>query len=240
MAITYDLFLESGPRRKTTMVHVPALLGCIANGPATETALAATPEAIAAYRRFLHRHGEAIDVDEPFATRIIEHLTEGMWLGHGSPFITFAPDLVPITGPEIDLYLGRLHGLTDELATWAAAQPGDQLDAAPAGPGRTARAILLHVISAQGPALSAALGGAPGFGKIHGAAERGELTLPVALHRTVDLLDDYLRATTPEQCRHVRELNGNRYTLRKAIRGILEHNWEHLRELARRPGGPNL
>lgn len=240
MAITYDLFLESGPRRKKTMVHVPALLGCIANGPTTEDALAATPEAIAAYRRFLSRHGEELDVDEPFATRIIEHITEGSWLGNGSPYINFAPDLVPITGPEIDLYLGRLHGLTDELAAWATAQTGDQLAAEPAAPGRTARAILLHVIGAQGPTLSAALSGAPGFGKIHGAAERGELTLPVALHQTVDLLDDYLRAATPEQRRHIRELNGNRYTLRKAIRGILEHDWEHLRELARRPCGPNL
>ena len=48
----YALYLESGPRRRKTMVHVLELLGCIAQGPTTEKALAATPEAIRAYLRF--------------------------------------------------------------------------------------------------------------------------------------------------------------------------------------------
>jgi hypothetical protein len=29
---TYDLYLESGPRRRKTMVYVPQLLGCVAVG----------------------------------------------------------------------------------------------------------------------------------------------------------------------------------------------------------------
>jgi hypothetical protein len=29
-------------------------------------------------------------------------------------------------------------------------------------------------------------------------------------------------------------------TLRKALRRTLEHDWEHLAELSRRPGGPEL
>ena len=32
--------------------------------------------------------------------------------------------------------------------------------------------------------------------------------------------------------------NGDTRTLCKALRRILEHDWEHLAELARRPGGP--
>lgn len=237
MAITYDLFLESGPRRQKTMVHVLALLGCIANGPTTEAALDATPEAVTAYRRFLARHGEEIDPNEPFATRIIEHITEGAWLGNGSPYVTFAPDLVPLTTPEIGLYLNRLHGLTDELAGWASVLTDERLDAPPAEQGRPARAILYHLIGARGAALSHALGGAPGFSRIRGAVERGELPLPVALRESAALVDEYLWQSSPEQRQHVRELNGNRYTLRKAVRRILEHDWEHLRELARRPGG---
>ena len=240
MAITYDLFLESGPRRKTTMVHVLALLGCVANGPTTEAALDATSDAIAAYRRFLARHGEEIDPDEPFAARIIEHITEGEWLGNGSPYVTFAPDLVPLTEPEIGLYLNRLHGMTDELVTWAAGLPDEQLDALPDERGRPARAILFHLIGARGAALSYALGGAPKFSRLRGAVERGELPLPVALRESAALVDEYLRQSSPEQRRHVRELNGNRYTVRKAVRRILEHDWEHLRELTRRPGGPAL
>jgi len=61
----YGLYLEPGPKRRKTMVHVLDLLGCIANAPTTEDALAATPEAIEAYLRFLKRIGEDIDPDAP-------------------------------------------------------------------------------------------------------------------------------------------------------------------------------
>jgi predicted RNase H-like HicB family nuclease len=64
------LYLESGPQRRKTMVHVPALLGCMANGATTEEALDATPHAICAYLRFLRRAGEGADPDEPFDTRV--------------------------------------------------------------------------------------------------------------------------------------------------------------------------
>ncbi len=222
------------------MVHVIGLLGCMANAPDTEAALAATPEAIRAYRRFLRRQGEVIDAEEPFTTRIIHHVTEGEGLGEGMPYVTFAPDLVPLSAPEVDLYLNRLHGLSDKLATWAAARSPAELDALPTERGRTARAILLHVIGAQGAALSYALTGAPGFGRLRGAAERGELDLTVAVRQAADLAASYTRGASPAQREQIRELNGNQYTLRKSVRHLLEHGWEHLVELARRPGGPQL
>jgi predicted RNase H-like HicB family nuclease len=84
----YALYLESGPQHRKTMVHVPALLGCIANGPTTEDAIAATPDAIRAYLRFLRRSGEDADPDAAFKTRVEEHVTEAMWLGNGSPYVT--------------------------------------------------------------------------------------------------------------------------------------------------------
>ena len=240
MAITYDLFLESGPRKQKTMVHVPALLGCIANGPTTESALAATPEAIAAFTRFLHRHGEPVDPDEPFTIRVIDHITTGEGLGNGFPYISFAPDLVPITGPEIALYRHRLHALIDELAGWAETRSAAELAAAPPAGGRSGYDILRHVIGAQGAALATALGGAPGFNRLQTAVDRGALSPAAGLQEATDLIDRYLRETTPEHWRQVRELNGNRYTLRKAVRRLLEHTWEHLAELSRRPGGPPL
>jgi len=43
---TYDLYLESGPRRKKTMVYVLDLLGCMANGLTTEEALARAPSTL--------------------------------------------------------------------------------------------------------------------------------------------------------------------------------------------------
>jgi predicted RNase H-like HicB family nuclease len=72
---TYALYLESGPKRRKTMVHVPALLGCVAVGPTTDEAIAATPDAIRAYRRFLRRHGEAADPEVPFHVEVAAWVT---------------------------------------------------------------------------------------------------------------------------------------------------------------------
>ena len=237
---TYALYLESGPRRRKTMVHVIDLLGCVAVGPTTEDALAATPAAIRAYRHFLHRHGEPVEPDAPIETRVVEHVTEGEWLGNGSPYVVFGPDLEPVTDDEIETVLRRCHWLREELASWAATRTAEQLDAPPDGGGRPARAVLLHVLGATGGYLSAALSSEPGFSAVHGAAERGELGLAEALRRTAAMAAERVRATTPEERAAVRELPKGPRTLRKALRRLLEHDWEHLAELSRRPGGPPL
>ncbi len=236
---TYDLYLESGPRRRKTMVHVLDLLGCVANGPTTEDALAATPASITAYRRFLRRHGEPVD-EGPFETRVVEHVTEGDWLGNGSPYLVFGPDLEPVREEEIEPLLDRLRWLCDELAGWAETQGDEVLDATPAEGGRTARAVLLHVVGAQGPGLASALGGAPGFSALHRAAKRGEIGLSDAVRRSAAMAADRVRATTAEERAAIRRPREVSYTLRKALRGMLEHDWEHLAELSRRPGGPEL
>jgi predicted RNase H-like HicB family nuclease len=237
---TYGLYLESGPRRRKTMVHVLDLLGCVAVGPTTEDAVAATPEAIRAFGRFLARHGERVDVEAPIETRVVEHITEGDWLGNGSPYLIFGPDLEPVTDAEVETLVRRFLGLPEELAAWAATQTNGQLDEPPAGGGRTARAVLLHALGATGGYLGAALGGAPGFGSIVGATERGELRLADGLLRVAALAAERVRATTPEERAMVRERPNDRRTLRKALRRMLEHDWEHLAELSRRPGGPPL
>ena len=235
----YDLYVESGPRRRRTMVHVPQILGCVATGPTTEAAMDATPEAIRAFRRLLERSGEPIDDDDVVDLQVVEHLTGGAMLGDGSPYISFACEAGAIPGREIDIAVGRLTAMFGELAAWAGTQPDERLDALPAS-GRSAREILLHVMGAQGPALSIALGTARGFGAIHGAARRGERPLPVALMEIASLAAVQLRGTDEGQRRHVRELASGTYTLRKSTRHMLEHAWNHLAELGRRPGGPTL
>lgn len=233
---SYALYLESGPKRRKTMVHVVDLLGCVAIGPTTDEAVAATPDAIRAFLRFLRRHEEACDPDGHFDTRVAEHVTEGSWLGNGSPYIAFRWDFEPLTDNEIETYLRRFAWLRDELAEWAASQSDAQLDAMPAGGGRPAREILLHVLGATGSYLSSALGSAPGFSALRGAAERGEMTPLEALRRTVVLVAERVHATTPEERVAVRKLSSGAYTLRKALRRALEHDWEHLAELSRRAG----
>lgn len=171
---------------------------------------------------------------------VVEHITEGEWLGNGSPYITFAGDLEPIGGEEIERYLGRFRGIRDILADWAATQSDAALDAEPEIKGRPARAIMLHVMGATGAYISAGLYDAKGFSTLHGAAERGEIPLDEALRRMSEMVAERIQATTDEERSQVRELTSRTYTLRKAMRQMLEHDWEHLAELSRRPGGPEV
>lgn len=236
----YELYLESGPKKRKTMVHVPELLGCVAVGPTSEDAVAATPEAIAAFRRFLARHDEPVDLDDSIETKVVEHVTEGEWLGNGSPYLTFEFDLVPLSDDDVTRYVRRSAAMVEELAAWAATQSDRELDAdLPIG-SRSARTILLHVLGTQHVYFSSALGGAPGFGPIHTAAERGELPLAEAFRRTIPKIQELILATTPEQRSSVRLLSSRTYTLRKAFRRQLEHTWEHLAELSRLPHGTAL
>lgn len=80
----YPPLLESSPRRKTTMVHVIDLLGCTFRGPTTEAALQGTTQAIQRFREYLLDHGEELDPDDEFSTRIEQHVTESSWLGYGN------------------------------------------------------------------------------------------------------------------------------------------------------------
>jgi predicted RNase H-like HicB family nuclease/uncharacterized damage-inducible protein DinB len=236
----YALYIESGPKRRKTMVHVPDLLGCVAVGPTTDETLAATPEAIRTYLRFMRRYGESLDPEAPFTTSVAEHITEVDWLGNGSPYLVFGPDLLPIEQDELEAHLRRLHAIREALAGWAETQSDAQLDAAPAVKGRTGRAILLHVLGATGGYVAAAVGNTTGFSHIHTLAERGQMAPAEALRQTGSMVTQRFLATTPQERAGVIERGRTVRTVGKALRRTLEHDWEHLVELSRRPGGPQL
>jgi predicted RNase H-like HicB family nuclease len=237
---TYDLYLESGPRRRKTMIHVPSLLGCVATGATTDEAIAHTPETIRSFLRLLARLGEDVDPDTAFTTRVVEHVTEGQWLGNGSPYLLFTPDRVPLGDDAIEAALHRFDGFDLYWRDWLAGQRDTDLDAAPAGGGRPGRAVVMHVLGARGSYLAAALGSAPGFGRVHSAVERGDVELIPAFAQSRDLIRARVESTTPSERTGVRELPAGPRTLHQALRRMLEHEWEHLLELSRRPGGPQL
>jgi uncharacterized damage-inducible protein DinB len=235
----YRLYLESGPKLRKTLVHVLDLdvLGCVATGSTSDEAVAAAPAAIRSFLGFLQRHGEPADPAAEFRVEVAEHITEGQFLGSGSPSIAFQPDLQPLTDDEITRLLGRFGWLRTELAEWAERQAEDALDAETAK-GRTNRKILLHVLGPTGGYLSAALGGAKGFSSLQGKAERGDISIAEALRAQVPLAHERVWEATPDQRRAVVQRPRDVRTLRKALRRVLEHDWEHLAELSRRPGGP--
>jgi uncharacterized damage-inducible protein DinB/predicted RNase H-like HicB family nuclease len=235
--LLYDLYLESGPKRKKTMVHVLALLGCIANGPTTEEALERTPEAIRSYLRFLLRHGEEVDPNAEVQTRIADHVTEGDWLGNGSPYIVFQQDLVPLTTEELEKYIRHLEWSRSELLALVRGLSDEQLTENPQPKGRPIRRILEHIFGAEYAYVRT-------LGKLDGVAGPGvvermgkdELLEWMGYVRTAEIAK--LRSLT-EQERSEPFVQGNSTrTARKMLRRMLEHEWEHLTELSERVGVP--
>jgi hypothetical protein len=178
--------------------------------------------------------------DAGFVTRVEEHVTEGIWLGNGSPYVSYGPDLEPVSEAELTTFTNRLLRLRGELADWAEARDASALDATVPGSSRSARAILLHVLGPTGAYLSPVLGSVPGISRLQTAAERGQVEIPEALRQATALVVERLRLVTPEVRSKVVQRPKEIRTLRKAVRRMLEHDWEHLAELSRRPGGPKL
>ncbi len=223
---TYDLYLESGPKMRKTMVHVPALMGCTARGDTTEAALAATPGAIRAYLRFLARHGESIDAEAPVRTRIAEHITQGTFLGNGAVFLP--TDTASLSARESDALMKRLSALHDELRRLTGGLSATQLGARPSK-GRTIRQILQHVCCE-----GAYLRGVSGASRIQREVDEGRLDPHDAIDRLLDLETARLRAMTTTERTEVIMRGQSPWSARSALRKMLEHAWEHYAEIAER------
>jgi uncharacterized damage-inducible protein DinB/predicted RNase H-like HicB family nuclease len=233
----YQLYLESGPQRKKTMVHVVDLLGCIATGPTTEVALHRTPKAIRDYLHFLQRHGATVDSDAEIQTQIAEHITEGMWLGNGAPYLLFSTDLEPLTTENMEEYIKRLEWTRAEVLDVVSGLSEEEWVEKPQPGGRPIRAILEHIFGAEYAAVRS-------FGKLEGVAGPGS----IERKQKDDLLQwmGYVRAREFEKIRSLswqerseQSIHGKQTkTARKLMRRMLEHEWEHLVELKERLGKP--
>jgi len=234
--INYLLYLESGPKRRKTMVHVLDLLGCIANGPTTEAALQATPQAIRAYLRFLKRHGEDVGqkAEAEFTTTIAVHITEGQWLGNGNPTQGFAPDFLPLSVTDQAVYISRLEWLHEDLLFLARPLSSQQLNAQPKE-GRPLRRIFEHVAGAEYGYLQSPLSKPAGLSAACRAVEEGP-DLPAALVRVWDLVVNRLQSMSDAERSESVPHGQTIWAARRAMRRLLEHNWEHLVEISDRLG----
>lgn len=225
----YKLYLESGPRRKKTMVHVLEQLGCISNGPTTEIALERTPGAIHRFLRFLHHHGDSVDLDAGIKIDIVEHVTEGIWLGNGDPSIVFEPDLNPIDSDELNSLIDRLEWMRLDMFELVSDLDEDELEEKPEK-GRQIRMILEHILESEYQYMYA-FGrpeGLPGSGSIVKKRE-GTLLEWMAYVRSIEI--ERLRSLNWEE--RSKPFVHWKYTrsARKVMRRMLEHQWEHLVEI---------
>ena len=231
----YKLYVESGPRRKKTMVHVLELLGCIANGPTTEEALARTPAAINNYRRFLSRHGATIEMETEITTEIANHITEGIWLGNGDPSLMFEPDLLPLTEEDGEVFILRLEWMWEEIVALVGGLSEAQLEEKPQPKGCAIRSILEHILESEYAYMYA-------FGRPEGLPALGSI-----VKKKEGLLLEWMATVHSVEYERLRSLTWEersepfihwKYTrtARKVMRRMLEHRWEHLMELKERLG----
>ena len=234
----YALYLESGPKMKTTMVHVFDLLGCIANGPTTDAALEATPGEIRECLRFLKRHGEKVDPEKRFTTKIAAHVMEGSWIGQGDPAPGFLPDFEPLTQKDQNTHRRRFQWLGEDIISLISRMADEEFATKPSR-GRALRDIVTHIANSEPEYFRAS-----GIGKPEGVKEALQAIEGVAagelgpsLADLWQLLDSQLGRITPE-VRTAQVQRGEKlWTARRGFRRALEHPWEHLREVQRRLDG---
>ena len=228
---TYDLYLESGPQKKKTLAHVLDLLGCVVQSDTADEAVAAAPDTIRAYLDFLGRHGEKLDASTKIETRIAEHNTEGLFSGQA----IWPQDLKPLAPAALARYMRWLDWSRADLLSLTKQIDEKGLRAKPPK-GRSLRDILLHVLDADKSYVYGLVGPLKAMGDPTNAADRGELDLRVALKEARGAAIDRLKTLTPAERARVRRSGQSTYSAYRVIRRMLEHEWEHRREIAARLG----
>jgi predicted RNase H-like HicB family nuclease len=223
---TYDLYVHSGPKRKKTYIHVPQLVGCIAQGDTTDAAIENVPNAIEVFLGFIARTGERVGAKEPFRTRVAEENMSGGFLGVG-----FLPtDAKPLSKRESDALMQRLANIHDELRGLTSGLSKKQLEAKPAT-GRPIGRILSHMCAEGGY-----LRGVSGVGRIQREVEEGKRDPHDALDELWRLESERLNTMTADERRDVIMRGQSPWSVRAAVRRMLEHGWEHYLEIAARLG----
>ena len=229
--MTYDLYLESGPQKKKTLLHVLDLLGCVVQADTSDAAVAAAPAAIRAYLRYLRRHGEKVDPEAAIQTRVAEHNTAGLFSGQAP----WPRDVAPLSATDLAQYVRWLEWSRSDLLALVEKIDAKRLRAKPAK-GRALREILLHVLEADKSYVYALVGPLKSMGEPTNAASKDALDLRVAMREARAAAIERLKALTPAELRRVREAGQSTYSAYRVIRRMLEHEWEHRREIADRLG----
>jgi len=228
---TYDLFLETGPQRKKSLVHVLALLGCVVDGKTAADAVENAPDAIRAYLRYLARHGERLDVDETIEVRVADENLEGMFSGQA----IWPADRQPISPKDLARYLRWLEWSRADLLALVKGIGDERLRSKPAS-GRSLREILLHVLDADKAYVYRLVGVFKPMGEPTNAALKGDLDLRVALAESRSVAIARLAKLTPLERSRLRTAGKSQVSAHRVIRRMLEHEWEHRREIAMRLG----
>src|SRR5437868_12251427 len=140
-------------------------------------------------------------------------------------------DLKPVAPPALARYTRWLDWSRADLLALVKGIDERRLRAKPAK-GRSVRDIPLHVLGADKSYVYGLVGPLKAMGEPTNAAERGDIDLRVALQEARAAAIDRLKALTPSERRNVRKGGQSTYSAHRVIRRMLEHEWEHRREIA--------
>lgn len=227
----YPLYVETGPKKRKTVVHVLDLLGCIAQGPTTDEALRATPEAIKEYLRFLKSHGEAVDPDIEFTSMIAELNLEGNFFGSSG----WKPDFEPLSEEELKVHLRRLEWMQSDLLELVGELTPDRLAEKPES-GRAIGHILQHIAGAHKEYVRLTVGRIEGASALIKKAEKEPETVLGVLDELWVLTNPRLHAMTETERTQQVPHGQTIWTAHRGLRRMLEHNWEHMQEIRSRLG----
>lgn len=216
-----------------TWVQVPALPGCVFNRPTTDETVAAAPDSIQSFLRFLAGNGEEVDAEQAIEVAILRHVTDNKWVGFG---VELEEDLEPLTRPELEQQLRWVTWMREDMLQVLEEVSDEDFGRKPAK-GRPLRQIVEHTFGAE-------YGYVRRFGKIPGvegprkveAMARPELMEWMAYVREREL--ERLRSFTDEELRAVERAGSQVRTARSYMRKMLSHQWEHLTEIRERLGKP--
>lgn len=212
-----------------TWAVVPALPGCVFNGPTTDETVAAAPGAIRDFLCMLKRHGEVVDPETGIEVEVQRHVTDNKWVGFG---IELEKDLAPLSRKELEQQLQWAAWMREEFLGLLEAVSEEGFTAKPPK-GRPVRQIVEHVFGAE-------YGYVRRFGKIEGVKGPGsvETMSRPALMDWMSFVRDCeirrLKSLTVEELRSVERAGSQVKTARSYLRKLLAHQWEHLVELRQR------
>lgn len=214
-ALVFPVGLEEG-RGGAALVHSLSVPGCVAAGSTKEDALAAFPEALAAWLDFRAAHGAPVPPPEAeLEIAVDEWVRTDADVAAGESEVCFDADLVPLTGAEIERELQLLGDLRGLLLRHLRRVPDNFLDQR-RGAGWTVRQMADELARAQWWLLSR-LGASP-------LAEVPERTLG-RLDTAMALVVQQFTEMPAEARGRVVELEGEVWTPRKVLRRLLWVEW---------------
>jgi predicted RNase H-like HicB family nuclease len=218
---------------------VPDLPGCTFSGPTTDEAVAAAPAGIRKYLEFLQDIGEDVDPDAPVDTEVAEHAIEGYQIGYGSPVVFYSTDAAPVTPPEVATTIARFKALRLALLDLVGDLGSQELHAKPPGPGRTLHHILSHtIVGGDDFFLSAAFGKIDPLRANFRLTEKGLIDPRDGARQSLAMTVDHLESLAGDDLAIDLHRGRVRWTTRKALRFLLEWNWNQLCDVAVRFGRP--